>query len=102
MHNKHDGVCNGLNVLGATIFQPLTDDANDAVFAKSKYEILLLLRQVLPLQNHGHISCFDFIAKLDNVVKFNKLVYVIYVQIFVLFDKIEHRANHLNSTILAL
>ena len=80
VHYEQDGVGYGLYVGDAVFLHPVADDANNATFAKNKEVLFLLWRQVLTLQNEGHISCANALSQLVKIVKFKGAFKVVAVR----------------------
>ena len=70
VHYEQDGVGYGLYVGDAVLHHPITNYANNATFAENEEVLFLLWRQVLTLQNEGHISCANALSKFVKIIKF--------------------------------
>ena len=70
VHYEQDGVGYGLYVGDAVLQHPVADDADDSAFAENEEVLFLLWRQVLTLQNEGHISCTNTLSQFVKIIEF--------------------------------
>ena len=100
VHYEQNGVGDGLDICNAVFQHPVTDDTDDATLAENEEVLFLLCRQVLPLQNEGHISCTNALSQLVKIVKFKGVFKVVAVKVPVCFDGFKGGDNHVECNTL--